>query len=90
MPIPRTTYLSFRPSGAGRALLGISLASLSRFLAGVYVCVCFVGRALTEPAMRARADTVAESMKRMVTRVEGDVKEDGRRKVDGRLGLRLK
>lgn len=35
--------------------------------------VCLVGRALTELARRARADTVAEIVKRMMMRVEADV-----------------
>ena len=74
MPTPSTTYLSCRPSGAGRALFGISLASLSRLVAGVYDCVCFVGKATTEEANKARAETVAGSVKRMVTRSQDNVK----------------
>ena len=45
--------------------MGINFASLSRFLVIGYLCDCLVGIALDEPVRRTRADTVAESIKRI-------------------------
>jgi len=73
VPMPRSTYLSCRPSGAGRALLGMRAWSLARFcslLEGVYTCLPGRARPATDLAKRVRAEAAAAIVKRMVTIVE--------------------